>query len=267
MKRISVLLLIVSLLSLTACQKSGDEDDNGPFKGMTAKQLYTESKSALAKEQYASAVKRLEALESMYPFSNYAENAQMDLIYAYYKNEEYPSAAATAERFTHLYPRSKRVDYAYYMKALSNFQQVRGVLANVLPIDESWRDTGTQAQSYADFSLVVQRFPDSPYKPDALQRMIYLRNIFAQRELNTANYYFERKMYVAAAERAGYLVKNYPQAPSARTALELLYRANMAMGLTQAAADAQTVYEATYHSKLTENRAPQKSGFFSKLRS
>lgn len=251
MKRIPALLFLVTLLSITACKKTGDEDDNGPFKGMTAKQLYTESKSALKKEQYASAVKRLEALESMYPFSNYAENAQMELIYAYYKNEDYPSAAATAERFTHLYPRAKRVDYAYYMKGLSNFQQVRGVLANVLPVDESWRDTGTQAQAYADFSLVVERFPDSPYKPNALQRMIYLRNIFAQRELNTSEYYFERKMYVAAAERAGYLVKNYPQAPSAKPALVLLYRANTAMGLKQAAADAATVYEATYHSKLS----------------
>lgn len=254
MKRIPALVLIVSLLSITACKNTGDEDDNGPFKGMTAKQLYTDSKSALAKEQYASAVKRLEALESMYPFSNYAENAQMELIYAYYKNEDYPSAAATAERFTHLYPRAKRVDYAYYMKALSNFQQVRGVLANVLPVDESWRDTGTQAQAFSDFSMVVQRFPDSPYKANSLQRMIYLRNIFAQRELNTANYYFERKMYVAAAERAGHLVKNYPQAPSAQPALALMYRANMAMGLKQAAADASKVYESTYNAKITGDK-------------
>lgn len=247
MKRIPVLVLFVSLLCLSSCKKSGDEDDNGPYKGMTAKQLFTHSEKAIHKKQYVSAVKQLEALESMYPFSDYAEAAQKALIYAYYENEDYASAAATAERFIHLYPRARHVDYAWYMKGLANFQQVRGVLANLLPIDESWRDSGTQTQAFADFSALVQRFPDSRYKPDALQRMIYLRNVFAKRELNTANYYFERKMYVAAAERAGYLVKNYPQADSAKPGLALLYRANLAMGLKKAAAEALAVYQASYH--------------------
>ncbi len=255
MKRIQTQLailamVIITVFSLTACKKKGDEDDNGPFKGMSATQLKTASKEALAREQYATAVKRLEALESMYPFSDFAESAELDLIYAYYKNEDYPSAAASAERFTHMYPRSAHVDYAYYMKALANFQQIRGALANVLPMDESWRDTGTQAQSYADFSLLVQRFPDSKYKPDSLQRMIYLRNLFAQREMNAANYYFKRKMYVASAERASYLIKTYPQASSAEEAMALLYRANKAMGLEQAANEVLTVYRNTYHHEM-----------------
>lgn len=249
MKRIQTLIFAITLLGLGSCAKSNDDDDNGPFKGMTANQLFVDSQKSMAKEQYASAVKRLEALESMYPFSNYAEKAQMDLMYAYYKNADYPSAAATAERFIHLYPRAKSVDYAYYMKALANFQQVRGALGNTLPVDDSWRDPGTQLQAYADFSMLVQRFPESRYRADALQRMIYLRNMFSQRELNTANYYFERKMYVAAVERASYLVKNYPQAPSAQAALILLYKANIALGLSKAASDAMSVYEATYHSK------------------
>lgn len=256
MKRIQaqlaiVTMVVITIFSLTACKKSGDEDDTGPFKGMSASQLRTASKESLTREQYATAVKRLEALESMYPFSDYAESAELDLVYAYYKNQDYPSAAASAERFTHMYPRSNHVDYAYYMKALANFQQMRGALANLLPMDESWRDTGTQAQSYADFSLLVQRFPDSKYKPDALQRMIYLRNLFAQREMNAADYYFKRKMYVAATERASYLIKTYPQATSAKEAMALLYRANRAMGLEQAAAEVLTVYRNTYHSDIS----------------
>ncbi len=249
MKRFQILTLIVLLISLTACASwwNKDEDDNNPYQGMTAKQLYTDAKKALTKEQYDSAAKRLEAMETMYPFSDYAENAQMDLIYAYYKKADYASAAATAERFIHLYPRAKHVDYAYYMKALANFQQTRGTFANFLPLDESWRDPGTQAQAYSDFAMLVQRFPSSPYKTDALQRMIYLRNMFAQRELNTAQYYYKRKMYVAAVERASFLVKNFPQAPSAQQALAIIYHANQALGLKKAAADALTVYQATYH--------------------
>lgn len=244
-------LLLMALLSLSACHKwwGEEKDDNGPYKGMTAKQLYVSSEELIAKKEYASATKRLEALETMYPFSDYAESAQMNLIYAYYENEDYPSAAATAERFIHLYPRARHVDYAYYMKGLANFHQSRGTFAKFLPLDEAWRDPGTQSQAYADFSVFIQRFPDSRYKANALQRMIYLRNMFAQRELNASTYYYERKMYVASAERASYLVKNYPQAPAAQQGLVFLYRANQALGLKKAAADALKVYEATYHSQ------------------
>jgi outer membrane protein assembly factor BamD len=248
-KRIRVLLLISCLLSLTGCAKwkRGNEDDNGPYQKMSAKRLFTESQQALANGQFDSAAKRLEAMESLYPFSDYSEQAQMDLIYAYYKKGDYPSAAATAERFIHLYPRAKHVDYAYYMRGLANFRQTRGTFVPLISIDESWREPGTQVQAYTDFADFLQKFPDSPYKADALKHMIYLRNMFAQRELNTAKYYYVRKMYVAAAERASFLVKNYPQAPSAQQALAILYNANKRLCLQKAADDALAVYQATYH--------------------
>ncbi|QRN03632.1 outer membrane protein assembly factor BamD [Legionella sp. MW5194] len=247
MKQLKAVVLISLILFLGACSKWGrDDDDNGPYKGMSAKQLFDQSKDAIAKGQYQTASKRLEALESMYPFSEYAEQAQLDLIYAYYQNGDYASTAATADRFIHLYPRAQHVDYAYYMKGLANFNQPRGSFANVIPLDESMRDAGTQAQAYSDFAALIERFPNSRYKPNALQRMIYLRNTFAQRELNASKYFFERKKYVAAAERASYLVKNYPQAPAAQPGLVLLYKSNLALGLTKAAADALAVYNATY---------------------
>lgn len=234
-------------LFMVGCKSWWNSDaDNNPYKNMTEKQLYAEANSALQKKQYATAAKRYEAMESMFPFSNYAEQVELNLIYAYYKNEDYGAAAASAERFTHLYPRAKHVDYAYYMKGLADFQQPRGTFAAVFPMDESWRDPGSSVQAYSDFASLVQKFPDSRYTPDAMQRMIYLRNMFAQRELNTANYYYERKMYVAAIDRASGLVKNYPQAPSVKPALKIMYHANRALGLDSAAADAYKVYQATY---------------------
>lgn len=214
---------------------------------MTAVQLYTAAQTSLKKKEYSTAAKQLEAMESMYPFSDYTERSQMDLIYAYYQDEDYPSSAATAERFIHLYPRAKKVDYAYYMKGLANFQQIRGVFAKVLPMDESWRDPGTQTQAYLDFATLVAKFPNSQYKANAAQRMIYLRNMFAQHELNVARFYFKRKMYVAAIDRASYLVKTYPQAPSAQKALIIMYKSNKALGLNKAAEDAMVVYQANYH--------------------
>jgi outer membrane protein assembly factor BamD len=249
MKQTKKLLLIGVMIALSACSKWGkDSDDINPYKGMSASQLHAASQKSLNKSEYATASKQLEAMETMYPFSDYTESSQMDLIYAYYKNEDYPSATATADRFIHLYPRAEHVDYAYYMKGLANFQQTRGVFAKFLPLDESWRDPGTQSQAYSDFAIFIQKFPNSKYKANALQRMIYLRNMFAQHELNTAQFYFKRKMYVAAIERAGNLVKTYPQAPSAQKALVLIYQANKALGLNSAAEDAMKVYQTTYHS-------------------
>lgn len=255
MKRFQMVFLLCIFFCLSSCHKwwGNDEEENNPYSGMSAKQLYTESQKSLKKGQYTTAAKQLEAIETMYPFSDYTETTQLQLIYAYYQDEDYPSAAATAERFIHLYPRSKHVDYAYYMKGLANFQQTRGVFAKILPMDESWRDPGTQSQAFADFGTLVQKFPESQYKANALQRMIYLRNMFAQQELNVSKYYFKRKMYVAAIERAGYLVKNYPQAPSVKTALVILYEANKALGLKQASEDALAVYKATYHTDKMAN--------------
>lgn len=253
MKRIQILFLVGLIISLSSCKTwwNKDDDDKNPFKGMSAEQLYTESQKALRKKEYVSAIKRLEAIETMYPFSDYTEGSQKDLIYAYYKNEDYPSAAATAERFIHLYPRAKNVDYAYYMRGLANFQQTRGVFAKMLPMDESWRDPGTQTQAYSDFAIFIQKFPESKYKANALQRMIYLRNMFAQQELNVSKFYFKRKMYVAAIERASYLVKNYPQAPTVQQALTIMYESNRALGLNKAAEEVMEVYKATYHTTQT----------------
>ena len=251
MKRFALIILIFLLLPLSGCKHlwgHSDDDDDHPFKGMSAQELYTEAKTKLKKHQYTDAIKRLEALDTLYPFNDQAEQSGIDLIYAYYKKEEYPSCAANAERFIHLYPRSSAIDYAYYMKGLANFNQTRGVLATMLPLDVAKRDPGTQAQAYSDFATLVQKYPDSPYKPNALQHMIFLRNMFAQRELHAAYYYYDRKMYVAAEERASNYLKTYPQAPHAKEALAIVYYSDLGLKLNDAARDALTVYQSTYHS-------------------
>lgn len=256
MKKIFVLPLFGFFLFLAACAGTSNnvEEENNPFHGKTAKSLFQEAEKAIEKGQYESSIKRLEALDVMYPFSQYGERAQMKLIYAYYKKGDFPSTAAAAERFIHLYPRAKHVDYAYYMKGLANFQQARGVLANVLPLDESWRDPGTQLQAYSDFTLLLQLFPNSPYRSNALQRLIYLRNMFAIHEYNVAKYYFERKKYVASIERLNFLLKNYGQAPVARKALLLLAKANQALGLKKAADDALVIYRQNAPSSLDKSK-------------
>lgn len=249
MKQITKVILIITIFLLSSCKHwwAKTDDDENPYAGMSAKELYTEGLEALNKKQYTESIKKFEALDTMYPFNDYAEQSQLNLIYAYYQKEDFPSSAATSERYIHLYPRSKSVDYAYYMKGMANFKQVRGAMATILPMDLAWRDPGTQSQAYSDFSSLVQKYPNSRYKPNSLQHMIYLRNLFAQRELNTSIYYYERKMYVAAIERANYLIRTYPQANSARKALEVAYNANLKLGLNKAADDVLHTYKSTYN--------------------
>lgn len=249
MKLTTKLLLVLTFLLLASCKHwfAHTEDDENPYAGMSAKELYTEGLTALNNKQYTESIKKFEALDTMYPFNDYAEQSQLNLIYAYYKKQDYSSTAATAERYIHLYPRSKNADYAYYMKGMANFSQVRGAMADLIPMDISWRDPGTQSQAYSDFASLVQKFPNSKYKPNSLSHMIYLRNMFAQRELNTSLYYYERQMYVAAIERANYLVRTYPQAKSAQQALEVAYNANLKLGLKSAADDILKTYKSTYN--------------------
>ena len=253
MKRLVVILCGLALVGCSWWNKD-DNDTNSAFKGMTAEQLYVEAKKSLAADQYTSASKRLEALESMYPFSPYSERSQRLLIYAYYQNLEYAAAAAESEHYTHLYPRSNHVDYGYYMKGLANFQQQRGAMGRAMPVDESWRDPGTQVQAYTDLLIFTQKFPRSIYYANAMQRLIYLRNEFAQRELNNAEFAFDRRMYVAAAGRASYLVRTYPQAPSVERALIIMVKSYNALGLKQSAQEAAAVYAATYHHPIDLSR-------------
>jgi len=250
---LTTLVALVGCKSLTAMwNEFKPEEDDSPFKGQSAKQLYQDAKKQMTKEDFTGAIQRLEAMETMYPFHEDAEDAEIALLYAYYQKEDYISSGAASERFIHLYPRSKHVDYAYYIKAMSNFKQTRGPVASILPLDQSWRDPGTQSQAYSDFATLVQQFPDSKYTKNAEQHMIYLRNMFAQTELNISKYYYERKRYVASVERANYLIQTYPQAPSAEEALVMLYHGNKALGLMDAAKDAEKVYVATYGHRVPD---------------
>jgi outer membrane protein assembly factor BamD len=244
-----VRLIILSLLIvlLGACSKaSEDEEALKPYQGMSVDELYKYAVTAMDKGDNEAAIKRFEALDSIYPFNKYSKQAGYDLIYLYFKDEQYPLAVAQADRFIRVYPQDSNVDYAYYIKAVANFEQERGAFAKLFEMDYSLRDPGTQMDAYNDFKRLIHLFPNSRYANDSRQRMIYLRNQFAQRELNIAEYYQVRKEYVAAYNRAKIVVTTYPQAPQARKALLLMIDSSQALKLTQANHDARAIYQANY---------------------
>jgi outer membrane protein assembly factor BamD len=253
--RVIKFLALAALLAASGCSLLPDQIDT--TKDWSAERFYSEGKEALQSGDYQTAIKHFEALEARFPFGRYAQQAQLELIYAYYKDEETASAVAAADRFIKLHPRHPFVDYAYYLKGLTNFNQSRGIVERYIPQDPTQRDPGAARQSFQDFAELVKRFPDSKYSEDARQRMIYLRNNLAQYEVNVARYYMKREAYVAAANRAKYAVENYQSTPAIPDALGIMVQAYKVLGLNDLAADAMRVLELNYpeHPALAEAKA------------
>lgn len=246
-KKIYFIALLLLALSLVGCKPTTTEEH---FRGMTSQQIFEGGQKALAKQHYDQAAKYFEGLETLYPFGPYAEQAQLNLVYAYYKNNDAPSALAAADRFIHLYPQSNNVAYVFYLKGLVNFTRGQNWLQQTFNVSPAETDVTYLQQAFVDFNELVQRFPSSQYAPDARKRMIYVRNILAERELDTAQFYMRKNAYVAAIDRANYIVEHFQGSPQVIDALVIMVKANRALGLNKPADDAFGVLQMNYPSSL-----------------
>ena len=232
MKRslLALLLAACAALLLAGCGLLSSEKDETV--GWSAQKLYGEAKDAMASKSWERAIKYLEKLEARYPYGRYAQQAQIDIAYSYWKNSDRAQAIAAADRFIKLYPNHANVDYAYYLKGLVNFNENQGILSIVDNPDMTERDSKGTREAFEAFKELVTRFPDSKYAEDARLRMRYLVNSLAQYEVHVARYYMKRGAYVAAANRAQFAVKNYPQAPALEEAVFIMVKAYDALGMT-----------------------------------
>lgn len=224
-------LLLIAIFALNAACSSNETISEN----LGEAELYRQAQADLDSKSYTSAVNKLKALESRYPFGRFAEQAQLELIYAYYRNTEPEAARSSAERFIRLHPQHPSVDYAYYLKGLASFDQDRGLLARFLPLDMTKRDPGAARDSFNEFAQLTTRYPNSRYAPDAKARMIYLRNLLAANEIHVADYYLRRQAYVAAANRGRYVVENFQGTPSVGDGLAVMTEAYQHMGLNELA--------------------------------
>ncbi len=216
-------------------------DKHDPQSGWTAEKLYREAKDALDSGQYDLAIKRYEILEARFPYGRYSQQGQLEIAYAYYKQNEPASAVAATERFVKLHPNSPNVDYAHYLKGLAYFNEDLGILGRMARQDRTERDPKSARESFDAFKELVQRYPDSRYAPDAMARMKYLVNALASHEVHVARYYIKRGAYVAAANRAQYALKNYPQAPAQEEALLIMIQAYDVLGMPELRDDAERI--------------------------
>lgn len=242
MKRL-VLFIVLGLL-LSGC--SGKKDEFAPYRHQTAAQIYNDAHTALLKGHYSVAVTGFEALDAIYPFGPYAKKAQIESIYAYYKNDDLPSAVTAADRYVRLYPQSEGVAYAYYMRGVMSQSQGYSWLQRKFSVNPAWRDLTDQKHAFMSFSEVVALYPDSPYVADSILRMRYLRNVIAEHSLELAKYYYGQRAYVAAANRASYVVEHFSGTLATPEALAILVKSYRRLDLPKLADNTYRILEASY---------------------
>ena len=240
MRYITVALL--SLALVTGCSKDEVEDD------LEATELayYTSAQDSLRAGNYAGAIQKLQLLESRFPFGRYAEQAQLEIVFAYYKSVQPEAARSAADRFIRLHPAHPNVDYAYYLKGMVSYEQDKNFLSSIIPMDPSTRDPGAARESFQDFSQLISRYPNSEYAPDAQKRMKYLRNLLATADIHVARYYIKRGAYVAAANRGRYVFENFQGSVAVPDALAIMVEAYQLLEMNDLAKQALLVLNTNY---------------------
>lgn len=234
--------IIVLAILLPACSS----DQTLEELNMTEEELYQRIQTEISKQHYEQAATSLQSMEARFPFGKYSEQCQLETIYVKYMEFDADAARVAAERFIRLHPQHPNVDYAYYMKGLSSFTEGNGLFERFMPTDLTKRDPGAARQSFADFSQLLTRFPDSEYAADARKRMIYLRNLLARYEVHVANYYFSRKAYLAAANRGRNVVENYQRTTAVPDALAVMVQAYKLLGMDDLANEALVTLRTNY---------------------
>jgi outer membrane protein assembly factor BamD len=236
-----VLALCMVLLATAGCRSNRKD-----LTKSSPELLYKKAHKSLDAYDFNAAIKQYEALTARFPFTDQARQARLDLIYAYYRAGEGESATDAAETFIRENPTHPRVDYAWYVKGLVDFERSPNAIEHLFRVDLSQRPPSTARKAFAAFRTVVEQYPKSGYAHDAQQRMIYLRDRLADYEVHVARYYMKRGAYVAAAQRAKGCVDNFDGAPAMKDALKMMIESYDRLNLKPLADQARQVYQFNY---------------------
>jgi outer membrane protein assembly factor BamD len=252
--RASLVALCVVLLAVSGCRTHREKQE----KKVTPELLYAKAHKALLNFDFNGAIKSYEQLTARFPFTDEARQARLDLIYAYYRAGEGESATDAAETFIRENPTHPRVDYAWYVKGLVDFEHTPNAIEHLFRADLSKRPPSTARKAFAAFKTVVEQYPKSEYAHDSLQRMVYLRDRLANYEVHVARYYLKRGAYIAAAQRAKGAVEQYDGAPAVREALEIMIECYDKLNLQPLAAQTREVYAANWSGDIRTSMADVK---------
>ncbi len=239
-----LLALIFALTLLSGCAGSdGTKDDTDIW---SEAKLYSEATEKLNDADFAKCGKYFEKLEARFPFGPYSQQAQINAAYCYWKAQEQTQALIAIDRFIKLHQGSPNLDYAYYLKGLITFNDDLGWLGKFTGQDLSERDPKAAKEAFESFKVVVERFPNSKYAPDALDRMRYIVNSLAEADVIVARFYYQRGAYLASANRAQLVIRDYDRAPAVEEALYLLTKSYEKLGMTQLSNDSARVFKLNF---------------------
>jgi outer membrane protein assembly factor BamD len=263
MKSLRALSIIAALCAITlaagGCASTSDDRDETA--GMSEQKIFSEAKQELSNGGYERAIKLFERLEARFPFGVLAQQAQLEIAYAYYKQDERTDALAAIDRFIKLHPAHPVMDYALYLKGLINFNEKLGLFGGVIGQDPSERDQQSMRESFESFKELVTRFPQSRYAEDATLRMNYIVNALARYDVAVARYYFNRGVYLAAANRAQKAITEFQTAPAIEQALYILIKSYEKLGLEPLRADAERVFKQNFpKSEMFAKGLPEERG-------
>ena len=259
-------LLLVVVLALGGCGRFKWFQKDEPLETLPVDQMYDTAKVALENGNLSRARRYYQRLIARFPYGPYTEQAQLELAYAQYKGGNAEDATSSVNRFIRTYPTHPHIDYAYYLKALINFNRENAFFDRIARIDMTQRDQGAPRQAFNDFAELINRYPNSVYAPDARQRMVHLRNLMARHEINVATYYLRREAWVAAANRGQYILEHYPQSMHDGDALAVMSESYSRLGQTKLAADTRRVLQLNHpdHPYL-HGDWPEKRSLFKRL--
>lgn len=237
---------MIVLLGLGGCAATGGDTDAQITQNWSVDKLYTEARGELDNANYTRAVKLYGLLQSRYPYGRFAQQAQMDTAYAYYLDEEKEQALAAIAQFEKNYPNHPDMDYMQYLKGLVLFNEDKSFMNKLASQDWSDRDPSANRDAYVAFAHLVERYPNSRYVPDATERMTKIVNALGGHEMAVARYYMKRGAYLAAANRAQNVVKEFRNTPFVEEALAMMMTAYDKMEQASLSADTRRVLEASY---------------------
>ena len=243
--RLKLILILIITSLISSCAIFGDPTEVDETTGLSDYEVIEKAKAVELAKDWSRVIAIYEKAEQKFPNSKLAPQFKLNLAYAYkefYREEE---AIAMLNKFIRAYPNHPALDYAYYLKGVILFRD-RGFFKEITLQDISDRDISKLEQSFQALKIMVEQFPNSEYYNDAGNRMTYLMNKIAERELYVARFYMRKKAYLAALNRAKYVLEGYPESIHQEEALIIQISAYKNLGLDDLAIDTKRVLDLNY---------------------
>ncbi len=217
-------MLVTLGLVLSGCSDA-DDDALPEDTGRSAEDLYTEARDRLSERNYRKAAELFDDVERQRPYSDLAPRSQVMAAFSHYEAQQYDDAILTLERFIDMYPTDDSVPYAYYLVALSYYEQISDV----------GRDQGMTRKAQKALRDVVRRFPQTDYARDAALKLDLTNDHLAGKEMMIGRYYLERKEYLAAANRFRKVIEQFDTTSHTPEALHRLVETYLLLGVKEQA--------------------------------